>query len=217
MIAILRADAAMIISDHDHLSSSQYPVLKSVQYLHENDDERFDDFIQNHVVREFCMRAIKDSPKGVLPLVLNFIASILQNVKYSFLPHVSIHKAVANLIFFASHYDSLQSLDSKPLHGIGNGNMKHGNQVIVGRSSASISTYKKRIGRCIPSQYSTLLNYTHSSNLIHCNSASTFYLLCITSFNSSLCYHQSYTQHTLYWLQSITPYFLWNPSRYGPN
>ena len=207
MIAILRADAAMIISDHDHLSSSQYPVLKSVQYLHENDDERFDDFIQNHVVREFCMRAIKDSPKGVLPLVLNFIASILQNVKYSFLPHVSIHKAVANLIFFASHYDSLQSLDSKPLNGNGNGNVngniKHGNQVIVGRSSASISTYKKRIGRFISSQYSTV-RITHSSDPLQFYYASTLHYIIqfntMLSFNSILCTAQTLLTSILHFI-----------------
>ena len=112
--------------------------------------DRFDDFIQHHVIREFSLRAIKDSPKGILPLILNFIASILQNVKYEILPHVSVHRSVANLIFFASHYESLQNNGLfKSVNGLNNKSSLYGNSQATpggGRSSTAIAIYKKRIG-----------------------------------------------------------------------
>ena len=136
------------------ISGSNSDSMENQMMIHNNDfDEnmdRFDDFIQHHVIREFCVRAIKDSPKGILPLILNFIASILQNVKYQILPHVSVHRAVANLIFFALHYESLQNNgDFRSVNGLNNKSSVYGNNQAIpggGRSPSSVAIYKKRIG-----------------------------------------------------------------------
>ena len=131
------------IDNHNNYSNNNYSY---------NDDDKYDYFIQYHVIREFCVRAIKDSPKGILPLVLNFIASILQNVKYPFLPHITIHRSIANIIFFASHYESLQNInDTKSINSLINKNSlnnNYNNNMIPkeSRSSSAIAVYKKRIG-----------------------------------------------------------------------
>ena len=52
------------------------------------------------------MRAIKDAPVGVLPLVLHSLCRVLQ-ADYPFLPHQTIHKPLANLITFGARYDTL--------------------------------------------------------------------------------------------------------------
>jgi Retinoic acid induced 16-like protein len=133
MISILRADT-------DTLSDGM-----RVDQFDEDSGSCFDYFIQYHVVREFCIRAIKDTPRGFLPLILNFIASILQNVTYPLLPHVSIHKAIANLLFFSLHYESLQLRDCRTLHGVRgvDGSAGLGDRE---RDQASVAQYQERIG-----------------------------------------------------------------------
>ena len=134
MISILRADT-------DTLSDG---TVRNDQF-DEDSGSCFDYFIQYHIVREFCIRAIKDTPRGFLPLILNFIASILQNVTYPLLPHVSIHKAIANLLFFSLHYESLQLRDSRTLHGVQgvDGSVGLGDR---DRDRASVAQYQERIG-----------------------------------------------------------------------
>ena len=112
-----------------------------------NSGSCFDDFIQNHVIRELCIRAMKDSPRGFLPLLLNFLASILQNVPHPLLPHVSVHRAVANLLFHSYHYESLKVRDSPVrYHYRGSGGVEVAAAGHDNRDLGSADAYKKRIG-----------------------------------------------------------------------
>ena len=131
MISILRADT-------DTLSDG---TVRADQFDEES-GSCFDYFIQYHIVREFCTRAIKDTPRGFLPLILNFIASILQNVTYPLLPHVSVHKSIANLLFFSVHYVSLQVRDYGSSHGM------QGIDGLGGRDrdQIAVAQYQERIG-----------------------------------------------------------------------
>lgn len=112
-----------------------------------NSGSCFDDFIQHHVIRELCIRAMKDSPRGFLPLLLNFLASILQNVPHPLLPHVSVHRAVANLLFHSYHYESLKVRDSPVrYHYRGSGGVEVTAAGHEDRDLGSADSYKKRIG-----------------------------------------------------------------------
>jgi len=66
-----------------------------------------DVYLQHHVTHELCMRAIKDSPFGLLILVLDFLVRVLSEAPYPLLPHQTVHKPVANLITFCARYDAL--------------------------------------------------------------------------------------------------------------
>ena len=67
----------------------------------------FDQFLQYHVTHELCKRAIRDTPRGTLPLILGTLASWIRGVKHPLLPHQSVHKHVARLISVAARYEAL--------------------------------------------------------------------------------------------------------------
>ena len=136
MIAILKAD---------DVTSCDGILVQGLYDKHSG--SCFDDFIQNHVIRELCIRAMKDSPRGFLPLLLNFIASILQNVPHPLLPHVSVHRAVANLLFHSYHYESLKVRDSPVrYHYRGSGVSEKAAAGHESKDLGSADSYKKRIG-----------------------------------------------------------------------
>ena len=75
-----------------------------------NSGSCFDDFIQHHVIRELCIRAMKDSPRGFLPLLLNFLASILQNVPHPLLPHFLPNIILLHFVFLSFLYSTSDCL-----------------------------------------------------------------------------------------------------------
>ena len=141
----LREIISILKSDTDTLSEGLY-----MADLNDDLGSCFDYFIQFHMVREFCIRAIKDTPRGFLPLILNFVASVFQNVSYPLLPQVSIHKAVANLLFFSYHYESLQLKESKVLHVGPLGELSP--EWIYRRNQTSANSYQRRIGTYVLSR-----------------------------------------------------------------
>jgi hypothetical protein len=66
----------------------------------------FDAFLHHRVILELCDRAIRDLPRGCLPLILGTLASWIRAVKYPLLPHHTVHKPIARLISTASRFDS---------------------------------------------------------------------------------------------------------------
>ena len=69
-------------------------------------------FVENHMMHEICMRAIRDIPRGCMPIVLNATALLLQSVRYPLLVHQTIHKPIANLVSIAARFDALKDAAS---------------------------------------------------------------------------------------------------------
>ena len=66
-------------------------------------------FLQHYVMQELCNRALKDKPRGCMPIVLTAVATILKCVRYPLLPHQTVHVPLVQLISCATRYDSLNS------------------------------------------------------------------------------------------------------------
>lgn len=91
-----------------------------------------DTFLQTQVLQELVNRAVRDLPRGCLPLILGQIAILLRNVKYPLLPHQTVHKPIARLISVASRFDALNTSNSSASL----------------TSRQELASYKKRIGEC---------------------------------------------------------------------
>lgn len=66
-----------------------------------------DTFLQSRMVQELCNRAVLDNPRGCLPLILTMLTSLLKSIPYPLLPHMTVHKPIANLISVAVRYDAM--------------------------------------------------------------------------------------------------------------
>ena len=66
-------------------------------------------FLECHMMHELCSRAVKDIPKGCLPLILGSVASLLRHVRYPLLPHQSVYKPVERLISISCRFDAIRS------------------------------------------------------------------------------------------------------------
>lgn len=67
----------------------------------------FDVFLYDRVCEELVKRAIKDKPRGMLPLILGTLASLIRSIKYPLLPISNNSKHISRLISFASRFDAL--------------------------------------------------------------------------------------------------------------
>ena len=63
-----------------------------------------DIFLRLHMMQELCVRAVRDMPRGCLPLIMGSTALMLRLVRYPLLPHQTVHKPIANLVSVASRY-----------------------------------------------------------------------------------------------------------------
>lgn len=82
--------------------------------LHVTDTPCLDHFIQMNMISELCNRAMSDSPRGILRLVLTTVSTMLRQITYPLLPHQSVYRPVAKLIFVASRYEAFIQHDSSP-------------------------------------------------------------------------------------------------------
>jgi hypothetical protein len=98
-----------------------------------------DTFLQSRMVQELCNRAVLDNPRGCLPLVLNILSLLLQSVSYPLLPHMTVHKPLANLISVAVRYDAIHMYTDAA----------HTEQEVFNK--AEYAQYRRRIGQHNPS------------------------------------------------------------------
>jgi hypothetical protein len=66
-----------------------------------------DAFIMSQGLYKLCVFAAEDTPRGSLPAVMHSVARLLRTVKYPLLPHKSIHKPIARLVFVGTRYAQL--------------------------------------------------------------------------------------------------------------
>lgn len=92
--------------------------LQSSSVEHSDVLEDFDDiaptllidlFVQHHMTKEFCKRAMEDNPRGCLPMIMNFLTQIVCFVKFPMLPQQTFHKPLAQLIAHAARFDAIFS------------------------------------------------------------------------------------------------------------
>jgi hypothetical protein len=105
IILILKIDR-----EHDHRLSRMAREDRSL-----DDAKRgvcIDAFVQNMMVQELCNRAIFDSPRGTMPIVLNTLANLIRTVDYPFLPLASIYKPIGKLISVTARFDAIYSVTS---------------------------------------------------------------------------------------------------------
>lgn len=95
-----------------------------------------DAFLQSRMVQELCNRAVLDTPRGCLPLILTMLASLLRNVQYPLLPHMTVHKPIANLISVAVRYDAMHMYTNAP-------NVEGGEVY----NKTEYTNYKRKIGK----------------------------------------------------------------------
>ena len=87
------------------------------QRLHSNRKQHFEELeipcleyvLQSSMISEIINRALTDTPRGLMPLVLTAISHLLRSVEYPLLPHQTVYKTVAKLISFASRYEFIIS------------------------------------------------------------------------------------------------------------
>lgn len=96
-----------------------------------------DTFLQSRMVQELCNRAVLDMPRGCLPMVLTMLTALLKSIPYPLLPHMTVHKPIANLISVAVRYDAMHMSTTAAVVG------KEGEVVF---NKAEYTAYKKRIG-----------------------------------------------------------------------
>lgn len=89
-----------------------------------------DTFLQKHIMQELCIRAIRDIPRGCLPLILGASAQLFNVVRYPLLPHQTVHKPIANLVSVASRFDAMNYTSSSSSH----------------EAKQAMTSYKKMIG-----------------------------------------------------------------------
>jgi hypothetical protein len=97
MIELVRLDAEQWLETQKTLSTEHNEINTPV----------IDRLLHANIVRELCQRAIKDSPRGTLPMLLVALSSLLRTVKFPLLPHQSIYKPITNLISYATRYEEL--------------------------------------------------------------------------------------------------------------
>jgi hypothetical protein len=84
-------------------------------------------FIRQRFMHELCVRALKDRPRGLMPLTLLVATTLLRSVKYPLLQHQSIHLPLSQLISVAARYELLYPQSSR-------------------RYQTSYASYKRRLG-----------------------------------------------------------------------
>jgi hypothetical protein len=65
--------------------------------------------LQSNMIQGIVNRALTDTPRGLMPLVLTGISHLLRTIDYPLLPHQSVYKSVAKLISFATRYEAIIS------------------------------------------------------------------------------------------------------------
>jgi hypothetical protein len=103
-----------------------------------------DVFLQHRMVQELCNRAILDAPRGCLPLILTAMATLLHSVPYPLLPHMSVHKPLANLVSVAVRYDAMHMYNSSNNNN-GAGLGKNGSMQL--EQQQEYADYKRRVGK----------------------------------------------------------------------
>lgn len=94
---------------HDDLDNN----VKDRLELDDDNDARdsltpcIDNFLHSNMTAELCDRAILDTPRGMMPLVLSCLSSLLRSCDYPLVPHTSVYKPIARLIFVAARYDGM--------------------------------------------------------------------------------------------------------------
>lgn len=101
-----------------------------------------DVFLQSRIVQELCNRAVLDNPRGCLPMVLSILALLLKTVNYPLLPHMTVHKPIANLISVAVRYDAMHMYTNAA--NAAAGNMDSADWEVFNKTE--YSSYKRRIG-----------------------------------------------------------------------
>lgn len=89
MIKLLQADDARWVQSHSLRGDMDvsYPCLGL--------------FLDRHMMRELCTRAMKDCPRGTMAVVLATAASLVRYIRFPLLPHQSVHVPLAQLITHA--------------------------------------------------------------------------------------------------------------------
>lgn len=125
MLKLLQADDARWIRSHsissDRTADFTYPC--------------FDQFLSKHMMRELCSRAMKDSPRGSMSVLLATAASLMRYIRYPLLPHQSVHVPLAQLITHA---------------------MRISNSTLISGNSDAFNKYKQKIDYNLVALVSTL-------------------------------------------------------------
>ena len=64
-------------------------------------------FIQRRYMQELCNRALRDRPRGCMPLIIAIITSLIKNVKYPLIHNQNIHMQICQLVSVTTRYESL--------------------------------------------------------------------------------------------------------------
>ena len=122
---------------------------------HSNDDPTsytpcMDLFLQTRMVQELCNRAVLDLPRGCLPLVLSMLAILLRTVSYPLLPHMTVHKPIANLVSVAVRYDAMHmytNAGNSNTAGSTIANNNNNNNNPEAYNKQEYTSYKRRVGK----------------------------------------------------------------------
>lgn len=102
----------------------------------------FDVFLYDRVCEELVKRAIKDKPRGMLPLILGTLASLIRSIKYPLLPISNNSKHISRLISFAARFDALHYTASYPSTPL---NASKVSSLSTVDHKSEILNYKKRV------------------------------------------------------------------------
>jgi hypothetical protein len=80
---------------------------KSKSYLEDIEIPCLEHVLQSNMIQGIINRALTDTPRGLMPLVLTAISHLLRSIDYPLLPHQSVYKSVSKLILFASKYEAV--------------------------------------------------------------------------------------------------------------
>jgi hypothetical protein len=80
---------------------------KSRPYLEDIEIPCLEHVLQSNMIQGIINRALTDTPRGLMPLVLTAISHLLRSIDYPLLPHQSVYKSVSKLILFASKYEAV--------------------------------------------------------------------------------------------------------------
>ncbi len=116
ILKLLQADDARWVHSHSQSSDAE-SVEKAYPCI--------DIFLSHHMMRELCTRALKDSPRGCMSVILAASAGILRYIRYPLLPHQSVHVPLAQLISHA---------------------LLVSNSTLVSGNNEAFLNYKKKIG-----------------------------------------------------------------------
>lgn len=101
-----------------------------------------DVFLQSRMLQELCNRAVLDTPRGCLPMILTTLASLLRSVQYPLLPHMTVHKPIANLISVAVRYDAMHMYTNATNAAVTNNDTPDGEVF----NKTEYANYKRKIG-----------------------------------------------------------------------